>query len=95
MNINQNKILNEIYNNLQQNKVYGEMITNMRFPYFHIVLYKTTQNNIGWRNYSSSANKNTIESLKWIIETIFKCTPEDFVRTYECKTIEEINKIYD
>lgn len=95
MNINQNKIINEIYNNLQQDKVYGQVITNVRFPYFNKVLYKTIYNNIGWRCCGSSANKNTKEDLKWIIETIFQCTPEEFVQTYECKTIEEINEMYD
>ena len=77
-------ILHVIYNNLQQGKVYGYNFTNVRFPYFIIVLCKNGRF-ICWSNYGSSANKNTIKELEWIITVIFKCTPEEFVAKYECK----------
>ena len=88
-NKNEN-LLDKIYNNLQQDKVYGRMVTNVRYPYFDTVLYKTITGFIGWHNFGSSANKNTKEDLKWIIETIFKCTPKEFVETYECRNAKEI-----
>lgn len=35
-------------------------------------IYLTTCGNIGWRHFGESANKNTIEELRWMLETIFK-----------------------
>lgn len=35
-------------------------------------IYKTLQGNIGWTYYGSSANKNTDEELRWLLETIFE-----------------------
>lgn len=77
--------LKMIYNNLQNGKVYGRMFDNCRYPFFDSVLYKTNTGFIGWKNYGSSANKNTLKELKWIIEVIFHCTPEEFVALYECR----------
>lgn len=85
-----NKIINEIYSNLQNKKVYGRMFTNVKYPFFDIVLYKTLGNYIGWHSYGSSANKNTKEDLKWIIETIFRLTPKEFIKRYECRSVEDI-----
>ena len=76
--------LHVIYNNLQKGKVYGYDFTNVRFPFFKIVLSKNGRF-IHWSNYGSSANKNTLKDLKWIIEVIFECTPEDFVQKFECR----------
>lgn len=38
---------------------------------------------IGWRHYGSSANKNTLENLEWILKNIFKCEAADFVEVPE------------
>ena len=34
---------------------------------------------IRWSHYGSSANKNTIDDLQWILEYIFKCEADEFV----------------
>ena len=33
---------------------------------------------ISWTHYGSSANKNTLEGLEFVLNTIFKLTPDDF-----------------
>ena len=52
------------------------------FPYFDRVLYITSQGNIGWRHFGSSANSKSLKSLYWIITVIFKLTPETFLEKY-------------
>lgn len=79
------EVLKTIYNNLQNGKVYGRMFNKCKYPYFNIVLYKTIDGFIGWKNYGSSANKNTLKELEWIIKVIFHCTPEEFIVIYECR----------
>ena len=79
----------EIYNNLQEGKRYGAYITDVDFPYFETVLYKSTDKRgndyIHWSYYGSSANLNTIESLEWIIFFIFNRNPLEFLESYACK----------
>ena len=87
------KILDEIYTNLQNRKVYGYVVNKVRYPYFCEVLYKTMKGYIGWHNYGSSANKNTKEDLKFIIKKIFLLTPKEFVEKYECRNIEDIYEV--
>lgn len=74
--------LKRIYKNINAGKNYGYNVVNVQYPYFSDVLYLTTQNNIGWTHYGSSANKNTLNDLYWIITVIFKTTPEDFEKAY-------------
>lgn len=80
------KILEAIYKNLQNGGVYGHMITNVRYPYFKWNLYLTSKIYIGWTNAGSSANKNTLEDLAWIIKTIFETSPSGFIRRYELRS---------
>lgn len=87
-----NKKLEEIYNNLQAGISYGidrdkEHFSWITYPYFDAVLYLIANNGvgrevIGWRNYGSSANPNTLKDLKWILDTIFEQTPTEFLNTY-------------
>ena len=86
-----NRAINRIYDNLQAGAIYGEYVLTMRFPYFSEALFKTIYGNIGWSHYGSSANKNTINQLAWIIEVIFKTTPEQFEQKY---TIYDKNNIW-
>lgn len=74
--------LKRIYKNINAGKSYGYNVVNVQYPYFSDVLYLTLQNNIGWTHYGSSANKNTLKELQWIITVIFKTTPEDFEKAY-------------
>lgn len=39
---------------------------------------------IGWRHYGSSANKNTLKELQWVIDVIFK-GDDDFVDMAEAE----------
>lgn len=77
------KALNRIYQNLQSGFQYGTNINNARYPYFHCVLsISPTKQFIRYNNFGSSACKNTINDLSWIIETIFKTTAEEFEKQY-------------
>ena len=82
------KAIDVIYKNLMENKYYGYVVTNVRFPYFHLSLYKGKKF-FYWNHYGSSANKATKKNLKWIIEVIFKMTPEEFINHYECRKWED------
>lgn len=77
--------LERIYQNLQDGKVYGYMFTPCKYPYFHKVLYKTIYGHIGWNHYGSAANENTTKELAWVLEHIFRVTPEEFEQKYECR----------
>lgn len=77
--------LKQIYDNLQRGYVYGYMFTNCKYPFFAKVLYKTNMGYIGCEHFGSSANENTKKELRWIIEVIFKCSPDEFVKKYECR----------
>lgn len=83
-------VFNEIYNNLNDGKVYATWIENVRFPMYWTVLQKITGRNgkelIEWRNAGSSCNGFTKKDLAWILETIFETTPEQFTARYECIT---------
>ena len=90
------EVAKRIRENINSGKVYGKTykLDSLRYPYFSEVLYLTPMNNIGWTNFGSSANKNTLKDLLWIIETIFQMTPSEFEKEYECKTEKEIENIY-
>ena len=92
-----NKItLRQIYDDLQAGIRYGKDYTNCRYPYFHTHLalgYDKIRKTkyIYWSHAGSSANKNTLKDLLWIINTIFGLTPIEFVEQYikeEESTIE-------
>lgn len=74
--------LKRIYKNINAGKNYGYNVVNVQYPYFSDVLYKTRAGFIGWTHYGSSANKNTLNDLYWIITVIFKTTPDDFEKAY-------------
>lgn len=87
------KKLKEIYNNLQAGITYGEDMDKehhswITYPYFDTVLWlmanspHTAEEVIGWRHYGSSANKNTVKDLKWILDVIFEMTPTEFLQKY-------------
>lgn len=77
--------IKQIYDNLQAGGVYGCMFTNCKYPFFDEVLYKTTGGFIGYNYFGSSAIENTERGLQFIIERIFECSPDEFVKKYECR----------
>ena len=88
------KAIDIIYNNLKDGKIYATYLDNVRFHgYWYNLTYDHVKNLFLWRNFGSSANKATKKDLAWIIETIFKCSAEEFMQRYECVTREEYNKI--
>lgn len=71
--------LERIYKNLNAGYQYGDYLHNVRYPMFTPCLSVSENGEyIRWRHYGESANKNTKQNLNWIIETIFKTTPEEF-----------------
>lgn len=78
-----NKALKEIYRNLNNGYSYVQYVKNVKYPYFHYVL-SADHYFIRWNNYGSSANKNKITELNWIIKEIFRTTPEQFRKDYLC-----------
>lgn len=73
--------LDRIFDRLNSGRVYGVFLTNVRFPCFYPVLSCDGQF-IYWRIYGSSANKNSLKALAWILENVFKKSPEEFERAY-------------
>ena len=43
-------------------------------------IYLTENGFIGWTRYGSSANENTLEGLNFVLDVIFKLTPDNFVQ---------------
>ena len=78
--------LKEIYKNINSGKKYGYVMENVKYPFFAAVLSANEQY-IYWQHFGSSANKNTMESLAWILKNIFKLTPEEFLEKYECREV--------
>ena len=84
--------LQVIYDNLQNGKEYGYYYA-MRYPVFNTCLWTDNEKKyIYWKYYGRSANENTIESLSWIISTIFDSTPEQFVEKFQIYSEEKFRE---
>jgi len=73
------KELKEIYTNLNNGIKYGKMYT---YGFSYNLTLSLNGKYICWQHYGSSANKNTLKELAWVIETIFKTTPREFIETH-------------
>lgn len=81
--------LMRIYDNLQRGCKYGKMETNCRWPVFHTnMCLNTTGDYIRYNNFGSSAIKNAPAELLWVIDIIFRTTPEEFEKEYEMREPE-------
>ena len=71
-----------IFQKLLEGEVFGK-IDKYRLggTYFWDVLSANSQY-IYWRHYGESANKTSLQNLKWILMEIFKMTPEQFLFNY-------------
>lgn len=82
--------INELYDELQNNvdfmltkelKRHWEMVKDGESRYFvptRNLSLSDDKKYIHYQYFGSSAVKNRIESLKWLLTTIFECTAEDF-----------------
>lgn len=70
-----------IYDNLVNGKKYGRYITDVKFPYFELALWKSGKY-FKWRHYGESANRATPAELAWIILIIFEMNPLEFEEKY-------------
>ena len=77
-----------IWNKLQNGESFGEVLPHRLGGMFFwdVLCLSPTGEYIRWRNYGSSANKNTKKDLKWILTEIFKMTPEEFIKKYTTYT---------
>lgn len=85
MNKTERIALQTIYETINDGGMYGYDILDISRPYFHIVLctmYSKGKKYIWWRHAGQSANKNTLKELEWVITTIFKMTPTEFIGKY-------------
>lgn len=79
--INQ-EALERIYKNINDGKAYASWFNfNVRYPFWNKKLY-ANKSYIYWSSFGSSANKNTLDDLEWIIRTIFNMTPAQFEDKY-------------
>ena len=75
----------EIFQNLKEGKRYAEFLSNVRFPcHYTVLFFDKSKKLFCWRNYGSSANKATKAELRWILKVIFKLSPEEFIKKYDC-----------
>lgn len=82
----------QIYNNLKAGARYGEYYA-LKYPAFHVALYINSSGKwICWHNGGSSANKNTLKDLIWIISVIFNRTPEQFVHDFSIYSDEDFSE---
>ena len=81
------KAIDVIYNNLMNGGYYGYMVTPVRYPYFYRSLQYDGKYFL-WHVAGSSAVKATKDDLAWLIENIFKITPEKFIDRYQLRHID-------
>lgn len=82
--------LNTIFLDINNGFYYGNDIIfdhyhnkPFNYPYFDCVLSLSPDYKyIRWNHYGSSANKNNIKELFWIITTIFEMSPVEFLNRY-------------
>lgn len=77
--------LKQIKHNLLIGKGYGKQYNNVKYPYFHYNLYLSEDNYIMYNHFGSSAVKNNLKDLYWLITTIFGMTPTEFLNEYELR----------
>ena len=81
-----------IYDKLRAGEIFGKIEKhNQGGTYFWDVLSANNEY-IYWTHYGSSANKVSLQNLKWILTEIFKTTPEQFLLDYT--TYDEYKRIH-
>lgn len=81
-----------LLDNIKAGMVYGTIEKHrLGGAYFHPVLYKTMQGNIGWTHYGSSANDCNLDGLKFILDVVFHMDALTFMDHYY--TRDEYNRL--
>lgn len=80
----------DIYDNLQDGKVYGKTMKAVNpnlYETIFITSLSTSEDGqyIRWNHFGSSANKNTVSELEWILKVIFEMTAEEFTNNFEMR----------
>ena len=75
--------LHTIMNALKSGKIYGKTEHGRMGDYFWWNVIKSGPF-IRYRNFGQSSVGCNLEDLVWVIEVIFKTTPEKFLEKYEC-----------
>lgn len=75
--------LHTIMNALKSGKIYGKTEHGRMGDYFWWNVIKIGPF-IRYRNFGQSSVGCNLEDLAWVIEVIFKTTPEKFLEKYEC-----------
>lgn len=75
--------LETIYKNINSGATYGQNVRGCAGNVYYAALSVSDDGRyINYSNYGSSAVANTPEELCWILETIFRKTPEEFTAAY-------------
>lgn len=75
--------LETIFNNINNGTTYGQNVSGCAGNIYYAALSVSDDGRyINYSNYGSSAVANTPEELCWILETIFRKTPEEFTAAY-------------
>lgn len=75
----------DIYKNIRSGKKYVDYHMGPRWPAYSCVLVADCfKPYIHYSHYGSSAIKDNLESLYWLITEIFDTTPAGFVAIYKC-----------
>ena len=76
----------ELFNRLNAGEVFVEILPHRLGGTFFWQVLSADSRFIYWRHYGSSANKNKLESLAWILENIFNMTAEEFLSKYTTRS---------
>lgn len=71
--------IQEIFDNLQNGYHYYDDFNDLHWT----VLCLSVSGYIHYRHFGSSAIKNNIKELTWLLETIFEMTPDEFTAKYK------------
>ena len=78
-------MLEKLYKMINDGEIFGEVLPHrLGGTFFWDVMSVSPvgKKYIRWTHYGSSANKNTIKDLAWILSEIFKMTAEEFMVKY-------------
>ena len=75
--------LHTIMNELKSGKMFGKTEHGTALDYFRWNVIKSGTF-IRYRNFGQSSVGCNLKDLAWVIEVIFRTTPEKFLEKYEC-----------